>query len=97
MGQPTRPEVAPEATPVEQEGVVLDAPPMTPADNTRVAELRASNTQSLTEAGVLPELSISGDFGVVYKNFDQIDQYKDGQISKWELNQYMKNSPDLTQ
>ncbi len=82
-------------TPVTQEGDILTVPPMTVADNTRVAQSRSGNEQQLRESGVLPDLSIASDFTYAYKNFDNLDKSKDGHITKEEIDAFIKSSNEL--
>lgn len=66
---------------------------ITREDNAALAQVRASSAQSAAESGVLPKVSI--EFKYVFTNFDNLDESKDGKITKEEIDKYIKNSTTL--
>lgn len=52
------------------------------------------NSQALRQSGVLPELAIDGasEISYVQKNFDKLDQSRDGHVTADEIDQYVKEN-----
>ena len=73
------------------EKVLAEAGKNDPIDSRQYLE---RNAQTLRQSGVLPQLSIdgAGEVSYVQKNFDRLDQSRDGYINADEIDRYVKEN-----
>ncbi len=68
-------------------------------DNKQLVAINQAQQEQLKQAGVLPELSITGgtELDYVRNNFDKLDKSKDGHVTKQEIEEYIAKNKTLSE